>query len=619
MVGGVLSADRVLVTVGTACTMSAVGSTETYRARVRGSDDVTAYAAFDAGLVDLAVDDDGGLIARWLDGSPAPLADIESRHGADLRRRSGIRVDERFGVPGGTISDVSATLPFDFADTGLRRQLGMTFSEIRQSGFRDMHTLFDDDPRLAPSLQTQLFLHGGLGALAALPVPLSELLPDPFSFRVAAASAFGGLDALGRLHPAADVDAAAVGPRDKFAARLANSLGSHGPALISAMLAPPYPLGRSMKQPELLASLKGPEGFMRVPQTPVNAVGACAASLIAFAEIAPQLVLDYPGFRRPQLALWTAADAATQPGGEVIEAFGTSALLTTAKLDDLNRDRSPDRRRALADGLAPFDVDACGTVVGDGGSGVLVTTLDFAVRNFLDVTSIIVGWGQSGEAGGKAHFAGVGFGGENALIHALELAAAGHGYGVGDFGYLVAHATGTRTNSKTDLAIAASGRQIAAERAGRTGALPTMAVGTPKAIGDGHTMGETGLKAVAQAIGYLLGEPSVGVPTLRTVDPEMGVAAEQFELSSRPVAGDLDGGAICATQGFGGYNGAVALKAANIDTIGRYGIDQPALGAYLERWPEIRRQRERREFEAHTKRGSALRLAEQHRWAGASP
>src|SRR5690606_41090156 len=92
-----------------------------------------------------------------------------------------------------------------------------------------------------------------------------------------------------------------------------------------------------------------------------------------------------------------------------------------------------------------------GTVVGEAGSGLLITTLDFALRNFLDVTSIITGWGQSGEAGGKAHFAGVGFGGENALLHALELSYKGHGYSVDDFQYFVAHATGTRTNSKTDL------------------------------------------------------------------------------------------------------------------------------------------------------------------------
>src|SRR5690606_27114201 len=122
----------------------------------------------------------------------------------------------------------------------------------------------------------------------------------------------------------------------------------------------------------------------------------------------------------------------------------------------------------------------------------------------LDITSIIVGWGQSGEAGGKAHFAGVGFGGENALMHALDIAWRAHGYGASDFDYLAAHATGTRTNSKTDLTTAANARNAAAARQGHRGVLPPMKVGTPKAVGDGHTMGETGLKSAAQAIQYLL-------------------------------------------------------------------------------------------------------------------
>jgi len=269
---------------------------------------------------------------------------------------------------------------------------------------------------------------------------------------------------------------------------------------------------------------------MRVPQTPLNAVGACASSSIAFCEIAPQLVLDYPGYQRPQLALWTAADAATRPQWGLLDAFGSGALMTRAKLDAINAGRPPQEQRSVGDCLAPFDVDANGTVVGEAGSGVLVTTLDFALRNFLDITSIIVGWGQSGEAGGKAHFAGVGFGGENALIHTLELAYRGHGYSIADFGYLVAHATGTRTNSKTDLTTAANARLAAAQRQGFKGPLPRMVVGTPKAIGDGHTMGETGLKAVAQAIQYLLGKPAVGVPTLRQIDPELGPAAESFVL-----------------------------------------------------------------------------------------
>jgi 3-oxoacyl-(acyl-carrier-protein) synthase len=290
--------------------------------------------------------------------------------------------------------------------------------------------------------------------------------------------------------------------------------------------------------------------------------------------------------------------------------------MTSAKLEQLNANRTPADRRSVSDCLAPFDVDANGTVVGEGGSGLLITTLDFALRNFLDVTSIITGWGQSGEAGGKAHFAGVGFGGENALIHALELAHRGHGYGVADFQYFVAHATGTRTNSKTDLTTAAHARKIAAERQGIKTALPKIRVGTPKALGDGHTMGETGLKAVSQALQFVLGCAAVGVPTLRHLDPDLGPVTDSFELSAQPTAGNLDGGALCATQGFGGYNGAIALRAAHAEAFARYSPDRNILAAYLERWPELRREREQRERYWRTRRRSSLELAVLHRWRG---
>ncbi|MET0987478.1 MAG: hypothetical protein ABW034_18955, partial [Steroidobacteraceae bacterium] len=183
--------------------------------------------------------------------------------------------------------------------------------------------------------------------------------------------------------------------------------------------------------------------------------------------------------------------------------------------------------------------------------------------------------------------------------------------------YLVAHATGTRTNSKTDLTTVAAARAIAAEQAGATGTLPSVAVGTPKALGDGHTMGETGLKAVSQAIRYLLGESAVGVPTLRNLDPALAHLTEMFDLSASQVPGDADGGAICATQGFGGYNGAIALRAANADSIARYGPDPAVLAAYLERWPQLRQEREQRERQWRRTRRSALQLAELHRWPGA--
>ncbi|HEY5810983.1 MAG TPA: hypothetical protein VIT67_23630 [Povalibacter sp.] len=616
-----LTADKVLVTIGTPCSVSAVGSTETYNARVSGASEFIAYAAFDAGLVDIDEPAPGALTLRWAQGDrrgqPASLAEIEELHGRSLRANLGIRhIDELTALGNSVVTDIAASLPHDLQNGGLRRQAGIRYRDVRESGLKDMYGLFDDDPRIGPSLQAQLFVYGGIGALASLPVALSELLPNPYEFRIAAATAFPGMDALGELRAAGTFDVQQDKLRDKFAMRLANTLASHGPALVSTMLAPSYPLSKSLKNPALLESLRSSSGFMRVPQTPLNVVGACASSSIAFSEIAPQMVLDYPGYQRPQLVLWTAADAATRPRWQILDAFGSGALMTRPKLEALNAGRSPADARAVSDCLAPFDVDANGTVVGEGGSGVLITTLDFALRNFLDITSIIVGWGQSGEAGGKAHFAGVGFGGENALIHAYEIAWRAHGYGVGDFDYLVAHATGTRTNSKTDLTTAANARNTAAQRQGHRGALPQMRVGTPKAVGDGHTMGETGLKGTAQAIQYLLGQQAVGVPTLRQRDPDLAEVAESFVLQSTPMPGNRDGGAICATQGFGGYNGALALRAANAEAFGRYAPDRGVLTAYLERWPELRREREARERAARLSRRSTLELAQLHGWKG---
>ena len=608
-----LTSEQVLVTVGTPCTLSAVGGTETTKALVTADSSFILHAAFDAGLVDLSIQTDGSVAARYVDGEPVDRAVLEATHGRRLRAGLGIRVMD--DLAGDAVTDIAAPLPHDLASGGLRRLAGLSYAEIRGSELRDMHGLFDDDPRLGPSLQSQLFAYAGIGALAGLPRPLAELLEDPSLFRVVAGSSFPGLDSWGELrHPAGDHD----GKRDKFAARLASSLASHGSALVSTMLSPSYPLSRTVKNPELLDSLRSPSGYMRVPQSPLNTAAACASSLIAFCEVAPQMLFDYPGFRKPEVALWAAADAATLPGYQVLEGFGPNALMTSSKLETMNEGRAPAERRSVGDSLAPFDVDANGTVIGDGGSGVLVTTMDFALRNNLDITSIIVGWGHSGETGGKAHFAGVGFGGENAMIHAYDMARKGHGMGVADFEYLVAHATGTSTNSKTDLTAAAAARSIAAERAGFTSPLPNMRVGTPKALGDGHTMGETGLKAVSHAISYLLGQPSVGVPTLRNLDPTLGAAAEQFDLIANSFVGNESGAAICATQGFGGYNGAVAFRAATADTLAEYRPDSQLLAGYVEQWPELRRARERRELVARTQRGNTLSLAQYHCWPSIS-
>lgn len=618
-----LRSDQVLVTVGTACTISAVGSTETYQARVAQSEEFLPLAAFDAGLVEIAPEAESAAHGmRWAAGEqvgqPVSLDELERLHGDALRSSSGIRhVPHVRELAPRVVTDIAAPLPHDLETVGLRRLAGLRYEDIRGSKLKDMHGLFQDDPLLSPSLQAQLFAYGALGALAGLPRPLSELVSNPFGFRVAAATAFGGQEALGQwLRPDAPLPEGGF-PKDTFAVRLAHSLGSHGPALVSTMLSPAYSISRVLKNPELRESLRSDDvGFMRVPQAPMTAVGACASSLIALADVAPQLLFDYPGYQKPEMVLLTAADAALQPRFGILEAFGGGALMTGDKLAAKNAAHGDDER-TVHDSLAPFDVDADGTVVGHGGSGLLITTLDFALRNKLDITSIIVGWGQSSEAGGKAHFAGVGFGGENALVQALDMAFEGHGYGVNDFQYLAAHATGTRTNSKTDLGTALAALRGAGQRQGvAEAALPKLFVGTPKAVGDGHTMGETGLKAVSQALQFVLGRKAPGVPTLRRLDPDLAEVSSHFHLQAEPSSGNANGGAICATQGFGGYNGAVALRSATPESIARYTVDKATLDAYLAEWPAIRAEREKNERTARRSPKLALAMAEKHRWNG---
>ena len=616
--------SRVLVTIGTPCTLSAVGTSETYRALVGGHRNAIGFAALDAGLV--AVDPASGPsepvfmhVSGEHAGQPISLDEIRAAWGPALTANMGIRRLSRDQMAAHVLTDIAAPLPHDLETGGLRRLCGLTAADVRGSSRTDMLALFDDDARLGPSLQSQLFLYGGLGALAALPTPLAELVSEPHRFLIAAGCAFGGHDGLAHLSVGMQPHSERAGDKtsDRLAYRLAASLATHGPALIQALLAPALSLTQARRRPELLQQLvMAGSPMRRVPRAAVVTGAACASALFALATTAPQLVLAYPGHVCPDIVVWTAADAALAPDARILEGFGIGAMMSVEKLEQINAGRADHERRSVAECLAPFDVDAQGTVVGHAGSGVVVTTLDFALRHFLDITSIIVGWGQSGETGGKGHFAGVGFGGENASIVALDMAARAHGCSVAEFGYYVAHATGTRTNSRSDLTVAHAARQAAAAMQGYRERLPVMRVGAPKAIGDGHSMGETGLKAVSEAIHYLLGEPAVGIPTLRRIDDEMGPVAEHFHLSPEPIRGSRESAALVSTQGFGGFNAAVALRGAHPTLLRRYDTDARQLEAYLERWADVRRERTEREARYRRTRGFVLRLVEEHGWPG---
>ena len=218
---------------------------------MRGRPEAIGFAAFDAGLVDIdpgSQPDEPIFVERSGEGLGAALSlpEIERRFGEQLRSQMGIRVVPEDRRAAHLMSDLAAPLPHGLENGGLRALAGITQRQIRQSGLREMFPLFDDDPRLAPSLQTQLFLYAGLGALASLPIPLSELLPRPRDFRIAAATAFHGLESAHAWKESMQPQSTAT-VTDKFATRLASTLASHGPALLNAMLSPSYSLSRVMR------------------------------------------------------------------------------------------------------------------------------------------------------------------------------------------------------------------------------------------------------------------------------------------------------------------------------------------------------------------------------------
>ena len=272
--------------------MSALGSTDTHRATVTGDKHAIAFAACDAGLVVVDAQHSSASAPAFVrvgegEGDPISLQEIEARWGATLRENMGIRRLPHHAIAEHVLTDIAAPLPHDLERGGLRRLAGLTFADLRRSSLSDMAGLFDDDPRLGPSLQSVLFLYGGLGALAALPLPLAQLLPEPHRFLMTAGCVFAGSDSFARLGLGMQPKRELVPDKtsDRLAYRLAGSLSTHGPSLIATMLAPAFSLSRVRRRPELLEQLVDPRSpLRRVPQAPLVVSAACASALAALCE-----------------------------------------------------------------------------------------------------------------------------------------------------------------------------------------------------------------------------------------------------------------------------------------------------------------------------------------------
>ena len=64
-----------------------------------------------------------------------------------------------------------------------------------------------------------------------------------------------------------------------------------------------------------------------------------------------------------------------------------------------------------------------------------------------------------------------------------------------------------------------------------------------------------------------------------------------MRIGAAPVRATPTAGVLVPQQGFGGYDGAVALRSATPEALRRYAVAERLLEGYLERWPEIRRDR----------------------------
>ena len=90
----------------------------------------------------------------------------------------------------------------------------------------------------------------------------------------------------------------------------------------------------------------------------------------------------------------------------------------------------------------------------------------------------------------------------------------------------------------------------------------------------------------------------------------------QYELSASVVR-PRDGITIAPVQGFGGYDGVVALAPSTQSRIRRHKVSDDRLwDAYFERRDEIRRNREANDRRWNRSPQGALRLALEHRWKG---
>lgn len=295
-----------------------------------------------------------------------------------------------------------------------------------------------------------------------------------------------------------------------------NRLNERGPSRVSALFIP-------MMISNMAAGTIAIQYNAQGPCLPT--VTACATSTHAVGEAYRAIAHGY-------------ADA--------IVAGGTEATITPLAVAGFTTCMALSLEQDPLKASLPFDARRAGFVMGEGAGILVLEEYERAVRRGAHIYTEICGYGNTCDAYHVTAPRPDGSGGARAMELALREAALSDE----DCLYINAHGTGTPLNDKSEtLAIKRALGEEAARRA---------IISSTKSM-TGHMLGAAGaveLIASAKAV-----EEGVVPPTIGLTEPDPECDLDYTPLTARRANLTI---AVSTSLGFGGHNGAVALRPAKL-------------------------------------------------------
>ncbi len=295
-----------------------------------------------------------------------------------------------------------------------------------------------------------------------------------------------------------------------------NRLNERGPSRVSALFIP-------MMISNMAAGTIAIQYNAQGPCLPT--VTACATSTHAVGEAYRAIAHGY-------------ADA--------IVAGGTEATITPLAVAGFTTCMALSLEQDPLKASLPFDARRAGFVMGEGAGILVLEEYERAVRRGAHIYAEICGYGNTCDAYHVTAPRPDGSGGARAMELALREAALSDE----DCLYINAHGTGTPLNDKSEtLAIKRALGEEAAHRA---------IISSTKSM-TGHMLGAAGaveLIASAKAV-----EEGVVPPTIGLTEPDPECDLDYTPLTARRANLTI---AVSTSLGFGGHNGAVALRPAKL-------------------------------------------------------